>query len=333
MMEKKNISCYMNLRDVDLSKAPDVSFLIEGYEMSASDVEVESQEALATWSVQAIEELKLSDKLNDEAFLDYFIGISRERFVYLMVELYEDITGEKAIIDENISFSDTDDINALKAASLEITNGIGDGKFGPSQTINREQMTTFVIRTLNAAGIELVAGEPLDLFEDDALISEWAKESIYTSKTNCIINGTGKGLFNPEGIATTEQALVVTHRLLSKYGDLKWFEEVDGSRVYLKNNDKLYKIGFDGNILINKGRLEKDLFMMNFDDYEKFLNISQIKTSPQFDKDANPNFEGTLKVTDYNVMTMDVSNLYSGVDKIGEKTRIDIGTTSKKKTS
>jgi len=67
-------------------------------------------------------------------------------------------------------------------------------------------------------------------FADDALISEWAKESVYFMVANKVIGGMGNNMFGPRNIteqetamgyanATREQALAIAVRMVENIKD------------------------------------------------------------------------------------------------------------------
>ena len=92
------------------------------------------------YALQGIEQLATYDQLRQEAFSGYQAAISRQKFIYLAVRLYESLNNLAIEVNPAISFSDTDDMYALKGATTGITSGIGDGKFGPDILLTREQI-------------------------------------------------------------------------------------------------------------------------------------------------------------------------------------------------
>lgn len=322
----KNISCFINMKDNNLELCPTLDELINGYEVRSKEEFVELDDSPSSWAQKSIEELILSDLFRKSAFEDYCEGISRVRFVYLMVELYELLTGQSINIDESVTFDDTTDEYALKAAKIGITNGIGNNKFGPNNILNREQMTTFLIRTLELANIDLSYSEEIKGFNDDEEISSWAKDSVYKANHFEIMDGTGNNKFSPLNSATNEQALIITRRLLGRYGDLKWYQEFDGNRIYVRINEELYNLKFENNVLLDLSSTDKgEIYFKSFSDMELFVNAAHIKKSNiSYNPNTNPNFKGVLNVDDYGYMSIEVENQYFGVDKIGEKTTISI---------
>lgn len=321
--DDQNISCYFNIADINFDKVPSVQDLLNGYEFSAEKIIVQLEDTPDASALKSIEELKLSEVFRDSAFSSYKTGITRERFAYLMVRFYEKLTGAEIQVNDSVSFTDTDDIYAMKAAQIGITNGIGNNRFGPDSLLNREQMATFVIRTLELAKIDLAYNKELVEYVDDGEISNWSRDAIYTALHFNILNGVGGNKFSPKTVATNEQALVITYRLMKKYGDLKWYVEKDRTRFYLKFEGRLYNIPFAEDVILDGEPVNKDIYFKSFDDMNTFLNLSHLESSRlSYEPTGNPNFAGILKVYDYNYVSIKVESLYFGVDKTGEITKI-----------
>ena len=319
----QNISVYLDMRRQKgkFTGMPMAESLVSGYEMQNQQLDDQLDETISDWAQKNIEELALENIFREDAFALFHKGITRERFVYLMVGIYEELADETITIDSSLSFSDTEDPMVLKAASIGITKGIGDGVFGPEKEIDREQMVTFLVRTLRLASVDLSSWDGTDLFNDDDQISEWAKDSVYMAKTNQIINGVGENLFEPKTHASNEEGLFVSHKLLKNYGDLAWYQEFDGDRVYLQVDDELYQIGFEKNIILGDN---KELYFQTYNDIDRFLNVALLKSYHLgYIESPNPNVKGKLEIHDYHPMKITAESLYEGVDKVGEKTVLD----------
>lgn len=321
---EENMSAYFIRKGINYSNVPHEDTLVSAYEITEKVVETNMSSEPASWAASNIEELHLEGLLREDAFTGFSEGITRARFVYLMVNLYEELTQTRVTIDPEISFVDSDDAYVLKAATIGITSGIGDGKFGPDIILNREQMTTFLIKTLKLSGIDLSVNEDTVSFGDDEEMSGWAKDSIYTARTNNIMGGIGDNMFAPKKDATNEQALYITHDLLKTYGDLEWLREFDKNRVYVKFGEDYYRIPLTSNVLVNEDTDMTNLQVMNLEDFEIILNALLLQEKDiTFDPSENPNIKGTLNTFDYKKMILKVQNIYLGVDKVGEKTTID----------
>lgn len=173
------------------------------------------------WAKEGVNALQVTEKFREEAFQEYQDTITREEFIYLAVRLFEIYNDQEIIIDESIEFTDTDDPYALKGATVGLTTGIGNNKFGPKELLTREQLATFMIRTLGIGQVKLNDDSGYR-FSDDEAFSSWAKRNIYLAKANNIVDGVGNDRFNPKGTATVEQALLITHNILSNVDKSAW---------------------------------------------------------------------------------------------------------------
>lgn len=135
--------------------------------------------------------------------------ITREEFAELAVRFYEIYTGITPS-SKGISFTDTNNIQILKAAGAGLVFGVGNGKFAPNNLITREQMAVILLKTLkviNTNGDYTL--RVISRFSDDINISSWAKDAVYYCANNSVVSGVGQNRFNPRGTATREQAIIV----------------------------------------------------------------------------------------------------------------------------
>lgn len=144
-------------------------------------------------------------------------NITREEFAEIAVKLYEVYTGNKAEAG-SVTFSDTTNPEILKAANLGMVLGIGEGKFGPTLLVTREQMATILLRTLkviNSTADFSTAGAAK--FSDDKDIAGWAKDGVYYCFKAGIIKGIGSNKFGPRSNSTREAAAIVCTRAYELY--------------------------------------------------------------------------------------------------------------------
>ena len=185
-------------------------------------------------------------EINDEDIVgpimpDSLIGkdltqpITRAEFAGVSVKVYENLSNTKALPVVINPFTDTTDLDVMKAFNVGVTNGIGDNLFSPDSLLNREQCATMLTRvfkrstmpgwTLETDGQFRLSYVRPALFADDSQISGWAKDSVYFMAANNIINGVGDNLFAPKNTtpeqealgyanATREQALVIAVRMV-----------------------------------------------------------------------------------------------------------------------
>lgn len=84
-----------------------------------------------------------------------------------------------------------------KAYKCGVVNGVSESRFDAHSSITREQMAAMLYRAAAAAGMS-VADAADGYFDDDASISEYAKQAIYALKSVSVLNGTGGNMFNPK---------------------------------------------------------------------------------------------------------------------------------------
>ena len=86
-------------------------------------------------------------------------------------------------------------------------NGYGNGKFGPNDTITRQEMAIVLAKVLKL-DTKNVTVTDADKFADDAKIADWAYNSVYACKAAGYLKGDGTN-FNPTGSTTRGAAAVV----------------------------------------------------------------------------------------------------------------------------
>ena len=143
--------------------------------------------------------------------------ITRSEFAAVSVKAYELMTNTKVLPAINNPFTDTKDVEVLKAYNTGITTGVSATEFAPNELLNREQAATMLTRvfkraTMKGWTIETDAQFQLDynkpaVFADDSKISEWAKDSVYFMAANGIISGVGDNKFAPQNTTTEEEAI------------------------------------------------------------------------------------------------------------------------------
>ena len=186
-----------------------------GSENTSNDVLISSD-----WAKDEINKANkkglIPEKLKNE---DLTKVITRKEFAYVVVKLWETITGKTASVGSNNPFVDTNDQEVLKAYNLEITNGTSETTFSPDSLITREQMATMMTRALTKAGINTAVDlEKVNKFADDEEMHDWGKASVYYMSNLEIIKGVGDNKFGVTGNATREQSILISDRSIEKSG-------------------------------------------------------------------------------------------------------------------
>lgn len=161
----------------------------------------------SAWALGEVAEAAANDLIPDRLKgADLTKPITREEFAELAVKLYEAVTGSPIVAGTN-PFTDTQNQEIVKAFTVGITAGTGDGTtFTPNQLINREQCATMLYRALKklAPNKDYTVATPV-VFQDQAHISSWATEATqYMAKVE-IIKGS-KGNFMPKAVTDAQKA-------------------------------------------------------------------------------------------------------------------------------
>jgi len=150
--------------------------------------------------------------------IDYTQAITREQFAELSVKLYEVYTKTSAAPVSPNPFSDTSNNEILKSYKLGIVKGVAADKFEPKSLTNREQIAAMLYRAVNAMKPSTdfsTAG--VAAFADAGDISSWALDNVKFMFKQGFISGVGGNRFDPQGVASCEQAIAIAVRVYEKY--------------------------------------------------------------------------------------------------------------------
>lgn len=161
----------------------------------------------------------LNDNLLDLELLgnDYTKNISRLQFCSVVVRLAEEMTGKTITPAAANTFTDTNSPYVLKAYAAGITSGTSATTFSPDATLNRQQMATFLYRTLryiekNSDYKYTSYTSKLANYADNAQLESWAVESMAFMNALDLIKGTSDTTLSPNNKCTIEQAIAVAER-------------------------------------------------------------------------------------------------------------------------
>lgn len=124
----------------------------------------------------------------------------------MMVSVLHRIAGRPAASD-NAYFSDVP-LNqyyasaAAWAAEQGIITGYGDGRFGPSDDLTREQIVMILYNYARLTGMDTAPRSDLTQFIDLEQLSSGAQEAMSWASSVGLINGCGDGTLNPAGTAS-----------------------------------------------------------------------------------------------------------------------------------
>lgn len=102
------------------------------------------------------------------------------------------------------------------AASMGIVDGYGNGRFGPDDTITREQLAAIMYRYAAYRGYDVGTRSELTRFSDCAQISSYAREAMSWAAAEGLITGKGSSILDPQGKATRAEAAAILMRFCEK---------------------------------------------------------------------------------------------------------------------
>lgn len=134
----------------------------------------------------------------------------------MVVTILYRLDGEPAVT-KNIPFADvpagkwySDAINW--AAANGIVDGYGNNKFGPDDTITREQMAAILYRYASYKGYNVSDLANLSGYTDAGKVSTWADTAVRWAVSAGLIEGTSGSTLSPSGSATRAQVATILMR-------------------------------------------------------------------------------------------------------------------------
>jgi uncharacterized protein YjdB len=171
------------------------------------------------WAKIGVDALTLRGVIPAALLSGYQISITRAEFTALIVNVYEYVKGP---YNQQMTspFTDTADSNYVEQISKGYELGIVDGtsasSFSPDGTLTREQCAKIISAAVSAINGSPVSSAAALLFGDTARIDSWALDYVRYAYENSLMTGTGVN-FEPLGILTREQAMLIAERMIEKY--------------------------------------------------------------------------------------------------------------------
>lgn len=189
-----------------------------------------------SWAYQHIQTLH---EMGMYAGIDAFqptASSSRLEFVKMLYKLHLALNGaENQQTSSNFTDVpvDSDGFDAVMWAwSSGVTSGVGNGKFGPTEPVTREQCAEFLVHMARTDQIPLVKRENASLFQDSARISKYARSSVTACQMADVINGYG-GKFLPQDRVSNQE----TAALVCKFLDAARSVTPDGAELVSTEKD------------------------------------------------------------------------------------------------
>jgi serpin B len=177
---------------------------------------------LAPPSEWAIEEVKKAEEQNiteKNKSYNYRGAIRRDDFCDLAFNLISNVF-KAPIPKANNNFNDTSSVRINALFDMGIITGKADGIFAPADFLTREEAATILIR-ISDKFLNVYCTELYFLYDDEADISDWAKNSVQIISNMGIMKGTGDNKFSPKDIFTTQEAIITLVRMSELSDDNK----------------------------------------------------------------------------------------------------------------
>jgi uncharacterized repeat protein (TIGR02543 family) len=100
------------------------------------------------------------------------------------------------------------------ASENKIVRGYGNGKFGPNDSLTREQLVTILYNYSIFKGYDTTVTKSLDNFADGATVSGYAKTAMEWAVEKGIVTGIGADLLSPTSTATRAQMAAILQRYI-----------------------------------------------------------------------------------------------------------------------
>lgn len=98
------------------------------------------------------------------------------------------------------------------ASSNCIVTGYGNGTFGVSDSVTRQQLAAILYRYASLKGMDVSASADISGYADTSEIASWARAPVEWSVKSGIINGVSGNKLSPSGTATRAQAAAMLMR-------------------------------------------------------------------------------------------------------------------------
>ena len=95
--------------------------------------------------------------------------------------------------------------------------GYSKDKFGPDDSITREQLAAIFYRYADYKGYDLTVKGDLDKFKDADKITDYAKTAMQWAVGSGLVKGKSGNLLDPQGTATRAEIAAMLHRFIEKY--------------------------------------------------------------------------------------------------------------------
>ena len=193
-------------------------YIMGGVKLPEETEDVPRSDTPSSWAQDVVSAAIAAGLVPENLQQNYTEAVSRGEVAEMFIRLLEKSSGkdinailaEKGVQINPTAFTDTTDKNVLAANALGIINGVGNNRFDPNGTFTRAQIAAILNRTAEVLGVE--TDGYTHTFTD--VSGHWVSDSLGWPVHAGIINGVGDNRFDPDGVLTTEQSIVMAQRAL-----------------------------------------------------------------------------------------------------------------------
>jgi len=171
------------------------------------------------WAKADIEKMAKKGVINGISDTEFApdVNVSRAEFLALVVRAMgiQSTTYENAYSDINGSEWYAGTVQAGKNLGLIDASMTPDDQFKPTEPINREEMTSLIVRAYESKAKTSAPRADISVFDDVDEISSWAKKYVEGAYGLTIIKGVDVHTFSPKSTASRAQAATIISRFLS----------------------------------------------------------------------------------------------------------------------
>lgn len=175
------------------------------------EIYAEGYSNISTWAIREIKEMddrEMIPSVLDNC--DMSKPITRAQMCSIAVTAYEKITGEAVAAKSTDHFTDTSDPDVSAAYELDIVGGYGNGRFGPNDTLTREQFFRIMANFMKVIGYprDDTRAVSLSTYKDGYKVASWAAPATRLMVYIGAARGDGKNI-NPQDPTKIEEAIAV----------------------------------------------------------------------------------------------------------------------------
>ena len=166
---------------------------------------------ISTWAIMEVREMQkrgmIPSCLDNCNMKD---GITRAQMCGIAILAYEKVTGADYTPKNSGYFTDSNDPDVNAAYELGIVGGYGNGKFGPNDTLTREQFFKIMANFMQVIGYPRDDSRAVSLsqYRDGSSVASWAQSPARLMIYIGAVRGDGKNL-NPKNNTTIEEAIAI----------------------------------------------------------------------------------------------------------------------------